>query len=71
MITIFNRRELVMTYDTGIQSKVRDILAANNIDYTINPIMFSARMFTASEYKIYVKKSDYERASYLIRDVFR
>lgn len=69
MITLFNRKQLIITYDISIQAKIRDILAANNIDYIINPIMFSVRTYTPSEYKIYVKKKDYEQACYLIKDV--
>ncbi len=69
MITIFNRKQLILTYDTVIQSKVREVLAANNIDYVINPIMFSARTYTNAEYKIYVHKTDFEKALYLIRDI--
>ena len=71
MITIFNRKELIITYDTIIQAKIRDILSANNVDYTINPIMFSVRTYAPAEYKIYVRKKDYEQACYLIKDVFR
>lgn len=71
MITIFNRKELIITYDINIQAKIRDILAVNNIDYTINPIMFSARTYTPAEYKIYVRKKDFEYACYLIKDVFK
>ena len=71
MITIFNRKQLMITYDITIQAKIRDILSANNIDYTINPIMFSARTYTSAEYKIYVRKKDYKYASFLIKDVFR
>lgn len=70
MITIFNRRQLIITYDIVIQAKIRDILAANGIDYSINPAMFTYR-FSHAEYKIYVKKTDYEQACYLIKDVFR
>lgn len=73
MITIFNRKELIITYDTAIQSKVRDILASDNIDYIIkvrnvHPYALNLRSY---EYKIYVHKKDYEQAGYLIRDVFR
>lgn len=73
MITIFNRKELIITYDTAIQSKVRDILASDNIDYIIkarnvHPCALNLRSY---EYKIFVYKKDYEQASYLIRDVFR
>lgn len=71
MITIFNRKQLIITYDMNIQAKIRDTLVANNVDYIINPIMFSARMYTSAEYKIYVHKKDYEQARYLIKDVFR
>lgn len=71
MITIFNRKQLIITYDITIQSKIRDILSVNNVDYTINPIMYSARTYTPAEYKIYVRKKDYEYAYFLIKDVFR
>jgi len=70
MITIFNRKQLILTYDMTIQAKVREILAANDIDYYINPYKFDQRS-TAAEYKIYVLKKDYENAKYLIRDVYR
>lgn len=71
MITIFNRKQLIRTYDMDIQAKIRNILAANNVDYYINPIMFSASIHTSAEYKIYVHKNDYEKACYLIKDAFR
>lgn len=70
MITIFNRKQLIITYDMTVQSKIRDILAANNIDYTINPVM-GLYDSSKAEYKIYVHKKDYEQACYLIKDVFR
>ena len=35
MITVFNRKELIVTMSMDIQAKVRDILATNNIDYSI------------------------------------
>lgn len=71
MVTIFNRKQLIITYDITIQAKIRDILSANNVDYIVNPITFSARTYTPAEYKIYVQKKDYEHACYLIKDVFR
>lgn len=70
MITIFNRKQLIITYDITIQSKIRDVLAVNNVDYTINPIM-GLYGSPQAEYKIYVHKKDYEQACYLIKDVFR
>lgn len=38
MITVFNRCELISTFDTAVQAKVREILAQNNIDYKIKVI---------------------------------
>ena len=70
MISIFNRKQLLTTCDITIQSKIRDVLAANNVDYTINPIM-GLYGSPRAEYKIYVHKKDYEQACYLIKDVFR
>ena len=73
MIIIFNRKQLLLTYDMKLQAKVREILAVNKIDYYFNPISMSWNTSRASkaEYKIYVKKSDYEEAQWLIRDVLR
>lgn len=33
MITIFNRKELYMTYDMNVLANVRNLLADHNIDY--------------------------------------
>lgn len=87
MITIFNRKELLITMDMGCQSRVREILSANGIDYTIKVInlqsssafeskrgrfgSFGINQNYSYEYKIYVHKKDYEYACYLIKDVFR
>lgn len=38
MITLFNRKELISTYDMGEQSEIRDILAQNMIDYDIKTL---------------------------------
>ena len=78
MITIFNRKELIITMNMKRQSEVRDILFQNGIDYivkTINPetapILGNRRAHTGSfginanysyEYKIYVHKKDFEKA---------
>ncbi len=35
MITIFNRRELCITYSMGEQAEIRDILSQNNIEYRV------------------------------------
>ncbi len=66
------------------QSKIREILSANGIDYFIktknlqaSPWYSNSRGRTGTafintahsyEYKIYVRKEDYEKAVYLIRN---
>ena len=84
MITIFNRKELFITYDMQKQSEIRTILRNNKIKYDVkvknllssSPLHAGTRTHTGShgidltksyEYKIYVKKTDYERAKKLIR----
>ena len=83
MITIFNRKELIITNDMRRQADIRYILEGNGIDYIVRttnmqtaPMMGGSRGRTGSfqinqnysyEYKIYVRKKDYERAKHLIR----
>ena len=83
MITVFNRRELLITMDMGMQSRVREILSANGIDYTIKVTnlqnssifenkrgrfgSFGINQDYSYEYKIYVHKKDYDFALKLIR----
>ena len=84
MITIFNRKELLITYDMKKQGEVRTLLQAHKIKYDVkvknllssSPMHAGARTHTGShgidlmksyEYKIYVKKADYEKAKKLIR----
>lgn len=78
MITIFNRRELMITMSMDTQAKVRDVLAANHIEYSIKTKSHQSsnrgRKGTAFintdysyEYKIYVRREDYERAVMLIQ----
>ncbi len=38
MLTIFNRRELAITFDMRRQAEIRDILAQSGIDYSIKVI---------------------------------
>jgi hypothetical protein len=82
MITIFNRRELLITMDFNKQADVRGILSANNIpcvtkttNITNGRAVGSRRGYHGSfgvnqnysyEYKIYVHKNDYEKAVNLI-----
>ncbi len=35
MVTIFNRKELIVTMEMDRQSEVRNILSQNGIDYTV------------------------------------
>ena len=80
MITIFNRRELTITFDNKKQAKVRDLLAQNNVPYLIKVInrraasafgrgitgTFGENLNVTYEYVFYVKKSDYEQALAII-----
>lgn len=82
MITIFNRRELFVTLNMSQLNRVKDILSAHSIPFftkTTNlqaaPFIGSSRARTGTlginpdysyEYRIYVHKLDYEKASHLI-----
>lgn len=80
MLTLFNRKELHITYDMNDRVRVCGILSDNGIDYrlkttnTTAPAMGGRRggstlgvnMDYAYEYKIYVHKDDYDRALHLI-----
>ncbi len=81
MITIFNRKELAITYSMEEQARIRSILAANAIDYVLNVkdnsmrgmgarrpavTQFGDHALRSCEYIFYVLKTDYERASHLI-----
>ena len=83
MITIFNRRELLITMDIKRRGEVCDILKDNGIDYDVKTTnLESAGPIGAArgnrgslgmnqqfsyEYKIYVSKADYEKAKLLVR----
>ena len=82
MITVFNRKELIVTMSMDIQAKIRDVLATNNIDYSIktknlqaSPWYANSRSRTGSfginsdysyEYKIFIRAEDYDIAQVLI-----
>ena len=68
MITIFNRRELIITDDIAFQAKVREILSQSNIKYTFDVRTRAWLNIMRTEYKIFVHKKDLENARYLIRD---
>ena len=85
MITIFTRKELLITFDVKHQNHIRDILSANGIKYAVKvtnrqnaAILGSSRARTGSfgvntdmsyEYKIYVHKKDYDQAMSLIKEI--
>ncbi len=48
MVTIFNRRELVCTWSMKKQADIRNILASNNIDYSIKVTNIQSRNFFGS-----------------------
>ena len=78
MLTIFSRKELIVTMDSNRQAEIRKILSQNEIDYIIKTtnlqnsgVLDSSRGHTGNmgidqsysyEYKIYVHKTDYETA---------
>lgn len=78
MITIFNRKELIITYSLEKQAKIRNLLSAHNIDYAIStlgnmirnttPSNLDIRIDAPTEYKIYVKKKDYEKAVHILNE---
>lgn len=82
MLTIFNRRELIITYDFNRQAEVRGLLNSAGLAYSLRIFnrnsasfggssrarygSFGARLELENEYKIYVYKKDYDLASALI-----
>ena len=82
MIILLNRKELLLTHSLEQQAKVREILQAEEIDYDVKTRnsqnrgsissrrgqhgSFGMNMDAYYEYRIFVKKADYERAEYLI-----
>lgn len=82
MITIFNRKELAVTYSTPHQATLRNALAAAGIDYRIKTVdragASMSRVRTASfgqknplQYILYVRKCDWEWAQQVIRNLSR
>lgn len=77
MLTIFNRKEVCITYHTKEQWRVRDILSDHNIKYLVKTTSRAGtgrgRAFNSGSntemnycYKIYVHQNDYEKAKFLI-----
>lgn len=78
MITIFNRKELILTTAMDVSLRVRDILVANGIDHLVKvrnlQDLRGGRTGTyglntkyTHEYRIYVHKRDHEKAQWLLR----
>jgi hypothetical protein len=76
MIHLFNRKELLLTSSLEHQARVRDLLAANKIPYRVKTssnlsrsrtVLPGMRMDVRYQYRIYVKKEDYEKAKYVLR----
>ncbi len=82
MITIFNRKELLITMDVNKQADVRTILSSNGIPYVIKTTNLQSAQSVGSrrgqfgsfgvnqafsyEYKIFVHKNDYDKAVSLL-----
>ena len=52
MISIWNRRELIVTMEMKRQSEIRDILSQNKIDYIIKTKNYSNHLNRPYPYKI-------------------
>lgn len=76
MIHLFNRKELLLTSSMERQARVRDMLAANKIPYLVRTssnisrsrgVIPGMRMDMLYQYRIYVKRCDYEKANFLLK----
>ena len=81
MITIFNRKEVITTYDVEEYANARDDLKEAGIEFKIrrkrtgySSVRSMGRGISASqkhnglEYTIYVKEEDYHRAVHIIHN---
>lgn len=82
MIHLFNRKELLQTYDLRQMNDLRELLRANRIDHSVK-VAYPRTSFVASEsrartasfgpnrrqeqYIVYVCKADWEYAMHLLR----
>ena len=73
MITVWNRKELFCTFDMKKQAEVRDILWKFDISYRADFFVSGRTTSTdadidhQTEYLIYVRKEDYDRAMFLVQ----
>ena len=82
MITIFNRREVSVTFDVHKLAKMREILSNHKIDYKIKTFSRETKGFSlpsrtrvgnfginvdyGREFVLYVRKEDYKKAKALV-----
>lgn len=83
MLTIFNRKELIVTFSMERQAQIRKMLSINEIDYTISIVnrnspstFINTRMRTGQNaldyvYIIYVHKNDYDLATAIINGTYK
>lgn len=81
MLTIFNRKELYVTFSLEDKSRIEDILDANSIRCYTRAVSRSGgfggsrartgtmgqQMGMEYEYKIYVSRTDYEKARAFVK----
>lgn len=76
MITVFNRREVAITRDLTVLAAVRDALERGGVAYVTRSEglgsagrgrgLSGTRYDTVATYRVYVHKSCYEKARYLL-----
>ena len=77
MLFPWNSRELIYTPDMSTYALVRDVLAQNDIYFVRNPIFAiwyrfaDTRAGTGMEYRVFVKKRDYDNALHLVREAMK
>lgn len=77
MITIFNRKEIYLTYKTADLNRVQDALDSQNMEYIVRSGNNVGRMQARGvplpnpelvyEYKVYVHRRDEEKAKYILK----
>jgi hypothetical protein len=69
MLTIFNRKEVFLTYSVKDQADAKEILSNNNIKYRIKSKTNKSGIGSidnAYEYRIFVHKDNWAKAKYLL-----
>ncbi len=74
MLTIFNRKEVLLTYSFKDQADAKEILTNNQIPYRLKSksnqkntgSVFQGKMENAYEYRLFVHKKDWAKAKYLL-----